>query len=36
MSELDGEDPDDTEPTAIIDFKAESAEPGDDDTRPLS
>ncbi|MGZ4181212.1 MAG: DivIVA domain-containing protein [Solirubrobacteraceae bacterium] len=34
--ELDGEDPDDTEPTAIIDFKAESAEPGDDDTRPLS
>jgi hypothetical protein len=34
--ELPGEDPDDTEPTAIIDFKAESAEPGDDDTRPLS
>jgi ElaB/YqjD/DUF883 family membrane-anchored ribosome-binding protein len=34
--ELSDEDPDDTEPTAIIDFKAESAEPGDDDTRPLS
>jgi ElaB/YqjD/DUF883 family membrane-anchored ribosome-binding protein len=34
--ELGDEDPDDTEPTAIIDFKAESAEPGDDDTRPLS
>jgi uncharacterized protein with HEPN domain len=34
--ELADEDPDDTEPTAIIDFKAESAEPGDDDTRPLS
>ena len=30
------EDRDDTEPTAIIDFNAESAEPGDDDTRPLS
>jgi ElaB/YqjD/DUF883 family membrane-anchored ribosome-binding protein len=34
--ELPGEGPDDTEPSAIIDFKAESAEPGDDDTRPLS
>jgi hypothetical protein len=34
--ELDDADPDDTEPTAIIDFKAESAEPGEDDTRPLS
>jgi ElaB/YqjD/DUF883 family membrane-anchored ribosome-binding protein len=31
--ELPGEGPDDTEPTAIIDFKAD---PGDDDTRPLS
>jgi vacuolar-type H+-ATPase subunit I/STV1 len=34
--ELGDEDPDDAEPTAVIDFKAESAEPGDDDTRPLS
>jgi uncharacterized protein with HEPN domain len=34
--ELADDDRDDTEPTAIIDFKAESAEPGDDDTRPLS
>jgi vacuolar-type H+-ATPase subunit H len=34
--ELSDEDPDDTEPTAIIDFNAESADPGDDDTRPLS
>ena len=34
--DLADEDPDDTEPTAIIDFKAEPAEPGDDDTRPLS
>jgi ElaB/YqjD/DUF883 family membrane-anchored ribosome-binding protein len=34
--ELGDEDPDDTEPTAIIDFQAESAAPGDDDTRPLS
>lgn len=34
--ELSDEDPDDTAPTAIIDFNAESAEPGDDDTRPLS
>jgi ElaB/YqjD/DUF883 family membrane-anchored ribosome-binding protein len=34
--EFDGDDPDDTEPTAIIDFKAEAADPGDDDTRPLS
>jgi uncharacterized protein with HEPN domain len=33
---LGDEDPDDTEPTAIIDFQAESAAPGDDDTRPLS
>jgi ElaB/YqjD/DUF883 family membrane-anchored ribosome-binding protein len=31
--ELDDVGPEDTEPTAIIDFKAE---PGDDDTRPLS
>ena len=35
-AELDDEHPDDTEPTAIIDFNAESAEPRDDDTRPLS
>jgi hypothetical protein len=35
-ADLRDEDPDDTEPTAIIDFHAESAEPGDDDTRPLS
>jgi vacuolar-type H+-ATPase subunit I/STV1 len=34
--ELDDDYPEDAEPTAIIDFKAESAEPGDDDTRPLS
>jgi ElaB/YqjD/DUF883 family membrane-anchored ribosome-binding protein len=34
--DLPDEGPDDTEPTAIIDFKAESGEPGDDDTRPLS
>ena len=34
--ELPGDGPDDTQPTAIIDFKAESAEPGDEDTRPLS
>ena len=34
--ELVAEDADDDAPTAIIDFKAESAEPGEDDTRPLS
>jgi uncharacterized protein with HEPN domain len=37
--ELAHEDQDDTEPTAIIDFKAdpgEPGEPGNDDTRPLS
>jgi ElaB/YqjD/DUF883 family membrane-anchored ribosome-binding protein len=34
--ELDDQDPDETAPTAIIDFKAQSAEPGEDDTRPLS
>ena len=34
--ELEDEDPDDTEPTAIIDFNAEHPETGDDETRPLS
>lgn len=34
--EFADEEPDDTEPTAIIDFKAERPDSGNDETRPLS